>query len=211
MTARSVDGSVPRISASNVRPSARVTVSLSAPATTWLFVSTWPASSMMTPEPWPPPWPVVAVMLTTLGETAAAVADQSGAAPSAWVTGAGSVPRPSCADDAADGVCAESGNSRTAAMVPPDDRRAASTATAVISAVRRRPERGEGVACAPDGPVGPNGPPGGGGTMLDGTVGMGAVGCVGAPCGAVAVPPRGAYHWGVGCWSLMLNAPSGGD
>ena len=34
---------------------------------------------MMTPEPWPPPCAVVAVMLTTLGETTDAVAVQSGA------------------------------------------------------------------------------------------------------------------------------------
>jgi hypothetical protein len=58
-------------------------------------------------------------------------------------------------------------------MVPPEDRRAARTATAVISAVRRRPERGEGEPL-PDGPVGPNGPEGGAG--VDEELGMGAVG-----------------------------------
>ena len=94
MTARSVEGSVPRISAAKVRPSEVVTVSSWAPATTWLLVSTWPEESMMTPEPWPPPCAEVAVMATTLGETALAVAVQFGAEPSAWTTGAASALRP---------------------------------------------------------------------------------------------------------------------
>ena len=43
---------------------------------------------MMTPEPCPPPCPVVAVMLTTLGETTDAVAVQSGAEALPCLTGA---------------------------------------------------------------------------------------------------------------------------
>jgi hypothetical protein len=97
MTARSVEGSVPRTSASKVRPSARVTVSFWAPETTWLLVSTC-VLSMMTPDPWPPPWAVVAVMLTTLGDTAEAVAVQSGAVALPCLTGAPAV-LPSCVAD----------------------------------------------------------------------------------------------------------------
>ena len=69
--------------------------------------------------------------------------------------------------------------STTAAAVSPSV--VSITATAVSSAVRRRPDRGAGEPCDPDGPVGPNGPPGGGGTVLDGTVGMAAVGWAGEP------------------------------
>ena len=58
-------------------------------------------------------------MLTTLGVTAAAVAVQFGADASAWTTGAVSVPRPSCVEDVEEGVDVDSGNSRTAATVPP--------------------------------------------------------------------------------------------
>jgi hypothetical protein len=50
--ARSVSGSVPMTSAAKLRPSARVTEMSSAPAITWLLVSTKPASaSTITPEP----------------------------------------------------------------------------------------------------------------------------------------------------------------
>src|SRR5829696_7586028 len=148
---------------------------------------------MMTPEPWPPRWPDDAVMLTTLGETAAAVADQSGDEGSDWLTGAASVP--ACCDAAAAEGCASSAHRRDAATVPPEERRAARTATVVISAVRRRPARGaSGRWC----PVGPNGPEAG----VDPWTGMGAVACRAGSLGVVVVPP-GVNHWGVGFGSLM--------
>jgi hypothetical protein len=80
------------------------------------------------------------------------------------------------------------------------------TATAVSSA-RRRPRLGAGgVVIA--GIVG--GPGGAGGA--GGHVGTGSVGWPNVPTGrgSVVVPPRGAYHWGVGFWSVMANAPSTG-
>ncbi len=43
---------------------------------------------MTTPDPCPPPWELVAVMLTTLGETTDAVAVQSGADALPCLTGA---------------------------------------------------------------------------------------------------------------------------
>ena len=80
MTARSVVGSVPTIVASNRRPSVSVTcTSPYAPATTWLLVTMWPSSSMMTPEPWaPPPLPSLIWMATTDCWTALATASQFG-------------------------------------------------------------------------------------------------------------------------------------
>jgi len=53
MTAKSKVGSVPRTFAGNVRPSERVTVILSAPSTTWLFVKICPSSVTTKPEPRP--------------------------------------------------------------------------------------------------------------------------------------------------------------
>src|SRR3954470_10417410 len=84
ITARSVAGSVPTIVALYVRPSASTT-EMAAPAllpaaTTWLLVSTRPAVSRTTPDPWPPPPSAVCTRTeTTLGFTAAAVATQFGA------------------------------------------------------------------------------------------------------------------------------------
>ena len=83
-TAKSVAGSVPAIVALYVRPSSRVTVILAlapAPVATWLLVRMWPALSMMTPEPWPSACPLATWMATTLGDTAFAVAAQSGVEP----------------------------------------------------------------------------------------------------------------------------------
>ena len=61
MTARSLSGSVLISAALNSRPSGSSTVTVSAPATTWLLVSTRPSLSTITPEPtpergcvWPP-------------------------------------------------------------------------------------------------------------------------------------------------------------
>ena len=51
--ARSVDLSVPMMRAENSRLSFSVTVSSSAPSTTWLFVTIYPSELMMTPEPVP--------------------------------------------------------------------------------------------------------------------------------------------------------------
>ena len=53
-SARSVRLSVPTISASSRVPSSRITVTVSAPAITWLLVTMWPSASMMKPEPMPP-------------------------------------------------------------------------------------------------------------------------------------------------------------
>ncbi len=50
-TAKSVSGSRPTILASATRPSASCTRIESALAMTWLFVTMWPASSTITPEP----------------------------------------------------------------------------------------------------------------------------------------------------------------
>ena len=64
-SARSVFGSRPRISASSVSPSEKVTVTSSASSTTWLLVTTRPSGSITKPEPsdctrrccgWLPPW-----------------------------------------------------------------------------------------------------------------------------------------------------------
>src|SRR4051794_22439220 len=84
ITARSVAGAVPTTVALYVRPSARTTemvVPEPAPAaTTWLLVSTRPAVSRTTPDPWPPlPSAAWTRTETTLGFTAAAVATQFGA------------------------------------------------------------------------------------------------------------------------------------
>jgi hypothetical protein len=49
--ARSVVGSVPIIRAENSLLSLSVTVSSSAPFTTWLFVTIYPSALMITPEP----------------------------------------------------------------------------------------------------------------------------------------------------------------
>ena len=63
-TARSLSGSVLMSVALNVRPSGSSTVTVSAPSTTWLLVSTIPAGSTITPDPTPDrrgiccgPWP----------------------------------------------------------------------------------------------------------------------------------------------------------
>ncbi len=87
-------------------------MSFSAPATTWLLVSTWPLSSMTTPEPsefcvW---------IATTDGATASVTASQSGAPSDELDTGASSAFRSvptSASDDAL-----ESSNAPVAAAVP---------------------------------------------------------------------------------------------
>jgi hypothetical protein len=79
-TARSVSGSAPASSAANTRASLSETCSsppAPAAATTWLFVSTWPLASMITPEPTPPPSGPCTAMLTTLVSTSSATWDQS--------------------------------------------------------------------------------------------------------------------------------------
>ena len=82
-TARSVSGSSPTRWAGTLRPSARVAVSLAAPATTWLFVRRNPSGVNRNPEPEPPSagrprrrprpssWPPASIF-TTDGETDAA-------------------------------------------------------------------------------------------------------------------------------------------
>ena len=72
-----------------MRPSFSVTLIVApapAPVATWLLVRMWPWLSMTTPEPWPPVWPLVTVIDTTLGATALAVAVQSGADALPWMT-----------------------------------------------------------------------------------------------------------------------------
>src|SRR5699024_11260650 len=54
-TARSVIGSVPTGSASNIRPSLTVTTICSAPSMTWLLVTMCPCSSQTIPDPAPAP------------------------------------------------------------------------------------------------------------------------------------------------------------
>src|SRR5580765_1864562 len=137
-TARSVEGSVPRMVPLSDRPSVSVTVTAVAPSTTWLLVRMLPALSRMTPEPWVWPSEGSTVMATTLGDTAAAVAVQFGACGSAWTTGAELVPRPGVDEDCAmEGFCASVESIRVAAYVPPLASRAASNATVVSSTVRR--------------------------------------------------------------------------
>ena len=53
MSARSVILSVPTMRAENSRLSSSVTVSSSAPSTTWLFVTMYPSVEIITPEPEP--------------------------------------------------------------------------------------------------------------------------------------------------------------
>src|SRR5262245_18660918 len=78
MTARSVAGSRPRMSASAGVPSEKVTFReppSATDATTWLLVRIWPSALMMMPEPLPETWPASKLMDTTLGRTAAAASD----------------------------------------------------------------------------------------------------------------------------------------
>ena len=58
-----------------VRTSMAALAALPSRVTTWVLVRMWPSSSRMMPEPVPPSLPLVALMVTTLGEalTAAAV------------------------------------------------------------------------------------------------------------------------------------------
>ena len=53
ITAKSLSGSVLISNALNSRPSASLTVTVSAPSTTWLFVRTMPLASTITPDPTP--------------------------------------------------------------------------------------------------------------------------------------------------------------
>ena len=73
MTARSLRGSVPTIFAvstlpSLVRTSMVALAVLPSRVTTWVLVRMWPSSSRMIPEPVPPSLPLVALMVTTLGD-----------------------------------------------------------------------------------------------------------------------------------------------
>src|SRR5918994_1173505 len=77
MTARSVAGSRPRISASARDPSENVTERppSSPAAATWLLVRIWPSELMTTPDPRPVPWSESKVIDTTLGKTVAAACE----------------------------------------------------------------------------------------------------------------------------------------
>src|SRR5450631_2680541 len=93
----------------------------------------WPLVSKMTPEPCPPPWLLVTVMATTLGETAPAVTDQLGAEALACTTGDAEVvelTRAGVAGAAATSV-------RVTAYVPALARTAATRAIAAASASLR--------------------------------------------------------------------------
>ena len=60
-----------------MRPSDSVTVTESAPATTWLLVRIRPSELMITPEPMPSPFASRTLICTTLGVTFATTADTS--------------------------------------------------------------------------------------------------------------------------------------
>jgi hypothetical protein len=83
ITARSLDGSVPTTDAFTVLPSAKVTVSFSAPETTWLLVRMRPSAPMITPEPTPSAfavrtftWTTLSLTFSTTALTSAAVASE---------------------------------------------------------------------------------------------------------------------------------------
>ena len=151
-------GSVPRISACRCGRRTVVTVSFCRAGTTWLFVSTCPVLSMTTPDPCPPPWLVVAVMLTTLGETRMPWRSSRVRWPLPCMTGAEALlPR----------WRGRGGGGRglvslfpvfAAATVPPEARRAASTATAMSWPTPRLaawvPAPGAGWPSGLGGPVG---------------------------------------------------------
>ncbi len=157
---------------------------------------------MMTPEPWAVPWASSAVMATTLDDTDLAVAVQFGDEASACCTGPGVTPPPGCEADAAVVGCA-SPPIRVAAYVPPEDRRAASTATETSSRrgdVRCPGRVAPGHRTAPPARPAPTG--GGGAAGPYGAfwgcaaVGTGVVGEP-SPAGSTVVVPRwGVYHCG---------------
>ena len=91
MTAVSVSGSVPRISASAVVPSSKETVSEPPPSaisTTWLLVRIVPSAVRMIPEPEALPWSPVTSIFTTLGSTFCATdsTEPSTAGVCVWLT-----------------------------------------------------------------------------------------------------------------------------
>src|SRR4029453_18841045 len=79
ITARSESGSVPTTLALRTFPSlARTSMEgldvAPSSVTTWVLVRMWPWSSIMMPDPVPPSFPLVALMVTTLGDALAAAA-----------------------------------------------------------------------------------------------------------------------------------------
>lgn len=211
-TARSVAGSSPTIFASNRRPSLSVTwtVSFSAPDTTWLFVTTWPLSSMMTPEPSAPPCGVWTWIATTDGATALVTASQSGFCDDESATGAADVSCcwPTSASDA------ESWSAPNAPVRPavPTLARSAAAAAALTTGTQVRRRCGAPLSPAVTGAGGA----GGGPKLPDGVCAPGAP-CAGRAYGlagaAAGVCPAGAAPWlvGAGCGVVRCWTGCGGS
>src|SRR5215207_629714 len=136
MTARSVAGSRPRISASARDPSENVTdrPPSSPSAATWLLVRIWPSELMTTPDP-SVPWSESNVIDTTLGKTVAAACERGSSGAVSESPLAGAALRLLF-------VAGVSSSSRPRASRAPPAPEAAMSPAAASTAAARRPRRG---------------------------------------------------------------------
>ncbi len=156
MTAVSVSGSVPRISASAVVPSAKDTLNEAAPpaamSTTWLLVRMVPSLVRMIPEPDPDPWSPVTSIFTTLGRTACATdsTEPATAGTSPWSATVVVLAAADCCEVVGSSWVASQRAAPPSPAPPPTTREVATTAAA--RPVRRRRGGSGGPAVVPGEP-----------------------------------------------------------